>query len=77
MFLELKIKLHVLNYLSNNRSMVLCDYCGDFFHLECVSLSEMEAKQMPHYKCPQCTKEPNIDLIYEEGIANMNYVTQR
>lgn len=45
--------------------MVMCNYCGDYFHVECVSISK-EALSVKHYKSPPCFKGVT-ELLYDEG----------
>ena len=45
--------------------MLMCDYCADFFHLECVNISKEAALSIKHYQCPSCTE--NSELLYDEG----------
>lgn len=38
--------------------MVQCDQCQVWFHLECVGLTEMDAKRLDDYFCPACVTMP-------------------
>lgn len=36
--------------------MIGCDMCSNWFHTECIGISEIKAKQMSRYVCNDCTK---------------------
>ena len=48
--------------------MVQCNYCADWFHYDCVGLSQDEAEKMPMYKCDVCTDNGRNVMIIP-GIA--------
>ena len=41
--------------------MILCDYCGDWFHLDCVEVCE----NVDNFQCPACKLSDNTSLIYD------------
>ncbi|XP_042904894.1 nucleosome-remodeling factor subunit BPTF [Parasteatoda tepidariorum] len=41
----------------SKRFMVGCDMCSNWFHVECIGLTEVKAKSMSRYVCNDCTKE--------------------
>ena len=49
--------------------MVMCNYCGNFFHPECVGISKDDAVILDKYKCHSCI-DCNKCELYEEGIVH-------
>lgn len=47
----------------NERFMIACDYCDEWYHGSCVNISPTEALQIAKYKCRRCRGEawPNTD----------------
>ncbi len=39
-----------------SRFMVGCDVCSNWFHVDCVGLTEIQAKKAKQYMCPNCDK---------------------
>ncbi len=39
-----------------SRFMVGCDVCSNWFHVDCVGLTELQAKKAKQYMCPNCDK---------------------
>ena len=39
--------------------MVGCDQCNDWFHGDCVGLTEEAASELEEYICPRCEIVPN------------------
>ncbi|CAL1273148.1 unnamed protein product [Larinioides sclopetarius] len=40
----------------SKRFMIGCDMCSNWFHVECIGLTEVKAKSMSRYVCNDCTK---------------------
>ncbi|GBM38532.1 Nucleosome-remodeling factor subunit BPTF [Araneus ventricosus] len=40
----------------SKRFMIGCDMCSNWFHVECIGLTEVKAKSMSRYVCKDCTK---------------------
>ncbi|XP_054724441.1 nucleosome-remodeling factor subunit BPTF-like [Uloborus diversus] len=40
----------------SKRFMIGCDMCSNWFHVECIGLTEAKAKSMSRYVCNDCTK---------------------
>ncbi|XP_035209006.1 nucleosome-remodeling factor subunit NURF301-like [Stegodyphus dumicola] len=40
----------------SKRFMIGCDMCSNWFHVECIGLTELKAKSMSRYVCNDCTK---------------------
>eukprot|EP00051_Salpingoeca_urceolata_P017490 m.238458 g.238458 ORF g.238458 m.238458 type:complete len:478 (-) comp18968_c0_seq2:287-1720(-) len=38
--------------------MIQCDSCCEWFHLDCVGVSQEEAKARQTYSCPNCARKP-------------------
>ncbi|CAJ0749489.1 9450_t:CDS:2 [Entrophospora sp. SA101] len=48
-------------------TMVNCDICNDWCHIECVNLTEQQAVEMDKYICPKCQgNHPYIGLLKDE-----------
>ena len=45
--------------------MVMCDFCGKFYHMECVGITQEEAHNLGSYKCSSCVDEGCDDLLYD------------
>eukprot|EP01113_Clastostelium_recurvatum_P032091 TRINITY_DN4075_c0_g1_i4.p1 TRINITY_DN4075_c0_g1~~TRINITY_DN4075_c0_g1_i4.p1 ORF type:complete len:880 (+),score=286.66 TRINITY_DN4075_c0_g1_i4:290-2641(+) len=41
----------------NDLFMICCDGCDEWYHGECVGISEKEGKKMKTYTCPKCIKK--------------------
>ncbi|XP_054160935.1 nucleosome-remodeling factor subunit BPTF-like [Oppia nitens] len=41
----------------SSKFMVGCDICSNWFHVECVGLSETQAKKADQYICPNCDEK--------------------
>ena len=52
--------------------MIMCDYCADFFHPECVDISKEQALSCATYKCPSCVDAMKDELLYDEGETLVN-----
>ena len=37
--------------------MICCEYCDEWFHLECISLTRTQAKRLGVYQCQECQGE--------------------
>ena len=47
--------------------MVMCDYCGNFYHTECIGIDSCSIMTINTYKCQLCLIDGNTDPLYEEG----------
>ncbi|KAL0237762.1 hypothetical protein GEMRC1_012236 [Eukaryota sp. GEM-RC1] len=45
--------------------MVCCDVCDEWFHIECVGLSEDDANKADEWECKMCLKKKEIKQIEE------------
>nr|XP_022904952.1 CXXC-type zinc finger protein 1-like [Onthophagus taurus]XP_022904953.1 CXXC-type zinc finger protein 1-like [Onthophagus taurus]XP_022904954.1 CXXC-type zinc finger protein 1-like [Onthophagus taurus]XP_022904955.1 CXXC-type zinc finger protein 1-like [Onthophagus taurus]XP_022904956.1 CXXC-type zinc finger protein 1-like [Onthophagus taurus] len=43
----------------SSRFMIACDACEEWYHGDCISISEKEAKLIKQYFCIRCTEEDN------------------
>merc|ERR1719510_394084 len=51
-----------------DRFMIGCDNCDDWFHGDCIKLSEMRASVIEKFYCKPCkNKNPNLEIIYKNG----------
>ena len=53
--------------------MIGCDFCEEWFHPACLSLSEEEASQLTEtdWKCPICEGQVKIDYEEEERLKQL------
>ncbi|KAL0268982.1 UNVERIFIED_CONTAM: hypothetical protein PYX00_010739 [Menopon gallinae] len=55
----------------NNRFMICCDVCEEWFHGKCVGITKTIGKQMEQdgleWSCPNCTKKKKIDDNMKEA----------
>ena len=49
------------------RFMIGCDYCSEWFHGNCVGVTEMESTHISSFKCPMCTSKCAMVPFYNEG----------
>ena len=59
------IEFSIIKVLTRN--MIMCNYCGEWFHEECIGISLASLKKHEYYKCTTCKEEMRIEAIYEEG----------
>ena len=45
----------------------MCDYCGDWYHYDCIGIDHVIAKGIDTYKCQVCISKGMDELMYEEG----------
>uniref|UniRef100_A0AC34QLT1 PHD-type domain-containing protein n=1 Tax=Panagrolaimus sp. JU765 TaxID=591449 RepID=A0AC34QLT1_9BILA len=43
----------------HSRNYIGCDGCNDWFHFECVGVTEEMSKRIKKYTCPLCEKKPS------------------
>ena len=47
--------LHFFSMLTfSARDMIMCDYCGDWYHYDCVGIDHVIANGIDTYKCQVC-----------------------
>jgi hypothetical protein len=45
-----------------------CDHCEDWFHGDCVNVTEKESKYIKKYFCSECRKKnPNLKVVYKSS----------
>ena len=47
--------------------MVMCDYCANFYHPDCIGRTVAECEELNTLKCPTCESHGIDDPIYTEG----------
>ena len=59
--------------------MIGCDFCEEWFHPACLSLSEEEANQLTEtdWKCPVCEGQVKIDYEEEEKLKQLELNQQQ
>jgi len=49
--------------------MVVCDECQEWFHLDCLGLTEDEARALPSFVCGWCRSTHQVELDDQELVA--------
>ncbi|KAI8583625.1 hypothetical protein K450DRAFT_222031 [Umbelopsis ramanniana AG] len=49
---------------AKNNSMIQCDVCEDWFHLDCVNLSSTVVDRIGKYMCPACSHSRHLTYPY-------------
>uniref|UniRef100_A0A5S6PZ43 CXXC-type zinc finger protein 1 n=1 Tax=Trichuris muris TaxID=70415 RepID=A0A5S6PZ43_TRIMR len=50
----------------DDRFMISCDNCDNWFHGDCVNISERQAKKVVKFYCPPCiTAQPSLKIVYK------------
>ncbi|KAH8554111.1 PLU-1-like protein-domain-containing protein [Umbelopsis sp. PMI_123] len=49
---------------TKNNSMIQCDVCEDWFHLDCVNLSSAVVDHIDKYMCPACSHSKHVTYQY-------------
>ncbi|KAI9288918.1 PLU-1-like protein-domain-containing protein [Umbelopsis sp. AD052] len=49
---------------AKNNSMIQCDACEDWFHLDCVNLSSTVVDRIGKYMCPACSHSRHLTYPY-------------
>lgn len=49
----------------SSRFMIGCDACEEWYHGDCINVSEKEAKHIKHYYCQRCKEEdPSLQTVF-------------
>lgn len=52
---------------ADDRFMIACDKCEEWFHGECINVKESEAGNIKYYYCPKCCKrDPTLKTKYRK-----------
>ena len=54
--------------------MIMCDYCGEWYHLECIGVSEEQAIHLKQYRCNACLSQGRASLMYDPGNLSIELV---
>lgn len=53
---------------NEDRFMIGCDNCDEWFHGDCIKISEMRASVIEKFYCKKCkNKDPGLEIVYKEG----------
>ena len=51
-----------------NRFMIGCDKCEEWFHGNCISITQEYAKRIQHFYCLLCReKDPTLQIVFKEN----------
>ncbi|XP_021961175.1 CXXC-type zinc finger protein 1 isoform X2 [Folsomia candida] len=51
----------------STRFMIACDNCEEWFHGDCINITESDAKVIKHYYCPGCIADtPSLEIEYKK-----------
>jgi len=67
------MRLYVYLYDGYYRFYVGCDRCQDWFHCECVGITQQEADALDSYICPNCQKKDEEDPINQKELTDRDY----
>lgn len=59
---------------NGEEKMVACDTCNEWFHLECIGLSEKLANQIPQFVCSACMKRKRVQVPYTLSLDSVERV---
>ncbi|CAG2102166.1 unnamed protein product [Medioppia subpectinata] len=56
-----------------NRFMIGCDKCEEWFHGNCIAITQEYAKRIKHFYCLMCRdKDPSLAIIYKDNKKQTN-----
>lgn len=57
--------------------MIACDFCGEWFHYECINLPKEMLKELAQYICLACSKRKALNVNYPGSLANIQRINER
>ncbi len=53
-----------------NRNMLMCNYCGEWYHEDCIGVDITSYEKNTEYKCPYCNQDTGSinESIYDESM---------
>ena len=45
--------------------MIMCDYCGEFYHTKCIGIKEGDVHKIGSYKCNNCHEKGYQEILYQ------------
>jgi len=73
-----KEKLYCICRSNNDieRFMIMCEKCEEWFHGDCINVSEEKASHIKNFYCTDClTAYPRLKIIYQDNITERNVST--
>jgi hypothetical protein len=56
------------------RLYVFCENCLNWFHPDCVGITSEEAKRVPDYFCPDCSRDKGMN---SSGVCANSYLFRK
>ncbi|CAB4493571.1 hypothetical protein RhiirA1_426297 [Rhizophagus irregularis] len=47
-------------------TMIICDFCNEWYHIRCVNLTKQQAKEIEKYMCPNCQGTRTLTSLIQE-----------
>ena len=61
-------RLYLFFYSNQIKNCSGCDHCEDWFHGDCVRVTEKESKHIKKYYCKECRrKNPSLKVVYKSS----------